>query len=56
MKRGPPRMAVMIPTGSSVGERMVLAIVSHRARAAPPRRKEHGRTVRWSKPLRRLTA
>ena len=36
------------PTGISVGATTVLATVSQMASAAPPRRNEAGRTVRWS--------
>ena len=42
MKKGPPRSAVMTPTGSSAGARMVLAKVSQSARNAPPKRQDAG--------------
>jgi len=42
MKKGPPKAAVMTPTGNSVGERRVLANVSEAMRKEAPINAEEG--------------
>jgi len=41
-KNGPPSMAVMMPTGNSVGAMMVRASVSQKIKNAPPKSSEAG--------------
>src|SRR5205085_11518855 len=50
MKNGPPRRAVITPTGISVGAKSVRAAVSHNTRNAAPRKKDAGISVRWPGP------
>ena len=56
MKNGPPTIAVITPTGTSVGARMVRATVSQTARNAAPAKKEQGISRRWSAPSRSRSA
>ena len=51
MKTGPPITAVIIPTGISVGDMMVLATVSQITSSTPPDKNEHGSITRWSEPF-----
>src|SRR5213593_903011 len=46
MKNGPPRTAVITPTGISAGAKSVRASVSHSTRKAEPTKKEAGISVR----------
>src|SRR2546429_7260861 len=46
MKNGPPRIAVITPTGISAGAKSVRARVSHSTRKAEPRKKDAGISVR----------
>src|SRR3989337_3401816 len=50
-KNTPPQDAVIIPTGISIGEKMVRDKVSAAVRNEAPRRKEHGRMIRLSTPI-----
>src|SRR5262249_15741534 len=49
-KNGPPNMAVMTPTGISIGANSVRAARSHTTRNAAPNSADAGRTRRWSTP------
>lgn len=46
----PPHEAVIIPTGTSIGERIVLDIVSVAVRNEAPRTNEVGKIIRLSTP------
>ena len=48
MKKGAPRKAVTIPSGSSAGATTVRASTSAAMRSAAPSSAEPGRTIRWS--------
>ena len=48
MKKGPPNKAVIIPTGISVGDIIVLAIVSVKIINIPPTNAEAGISILWS--------
>ena len=50
-KNTPPQDAVIIPTGISIGAKIVLDTVSAAVRNDAPRRKEHGRMIRLSTPI-----
>jgi hypothetical protein len=50
MKKGPPKAAVITPTGSSTGEKRVRPRVSEAMRKEAPTRAEAGRRRRWSGP------
>jgi len=50
MKKGPPRAAVITPTGNSTGARRVLPNVSEAMRKEAPTNAEEGRRRRWSDP------
>jgi hypothetical protein len=50
MKKGPPKAAVITPTGNSVGARRVLANVSEAMRKEAPINAAEGRRRRWSGP------
>jgi hypothetical protein len=50
MKKGPPKAAVITPTGNSVGARRVLAKVSDAIRKEAPINAEAGMRRRWSGP------
>ena len=50
MKKGPPKAAVITPTGNSIGARIVLARVSDAIRKEAPSNAEAGMRRRWSGP------
>lgn len=50
-KNTPPQEAVIIPTGISIGAKIVLDTVSAAVRNDAPRRKEQGRMIRLSTPI-----
>lgn len=50
-KNTPPQEAVIIPTGISIGEKIVLDTVSAAVRNDAPRRKEDGRMILLSTPI-----
>ena len=55
MKRTPPRIPVITPTGNSMGRATVLATVSQRIRKIAPERKELIITILWSTPTHMRT-
>lgn len=55
MKNGPPNSAVIIPTGISIGEIIVLAIVSANIINIAPSSADAGRRILWSGPINSLT-
>ena len=56
IKAGAPIIAVIIPTGISVGATIFLAIVSQAVKNAPPASAHAGKTILWSSPEIFLTA
>jgi hypothetical protein len=55
MKKGPPKAAVITPTGNSTGARRILANVSEAMRNEAPMSADVGMRSRWSGPkMRRL--
>lgn len=55
IKNGPPNNAVIIPTGISIGEIIVLAMVSAKIINIPPINPEEGNSILWSGPTIILT-
>src|SRR3972149_6461675 len=55
-KNTPPQEAVIIPTGISIGAKIVLDTVSAAVRNDAPRRKEQGRMIRLSTPSEEATS
>src|SRR5882724_166207 len=52
-KNGPPKSAVITPTGNSAGAITTRAPASQRARKAPPPRRQAGARAKWSCPAAR---